>query len=64
MTDVLGLLSKEADIAPEEVKQLVAARTQAKKDKNFALADSLRQQVLDLGYIIEDTPSGAKIKKA
>ena len=64
MTDVLGLLSKEADVAPEEVKQLVAARTQAKKDKNFALADSLRQQVLDLGYIIEDTPSGAKIKKA
>ncbi|MCR4620792.1 MAG: cysteine--tRNA ligase [Clostridiales bacterium] len=64
LTDVLGLLTKEADIVPEEVKQLVAARTQAKKDKDFALADSLRQQVLDLGFIIEDTPSGAKIKKA
>ena len=64
MTDVLGLLSKEADIAPEEVKQLVEARTQAKKNRDFALADSLRQQVLDLGYVIEDTPSGAKIKKA
>ncbi|MBR5985002.1 MAG: cysteine--tRNA ligase [Clostridia bacterium] len=64
MTDVLGLLSKEADIAPEAVKQLVEARTQAKKNKDFALADSLRQQVLDLGYVIEDTPSGAKIKKA
>ena len=64
MTDVLGLLSKEADIAPEAVKQLVEARTQAKKNRDFALADSLRQQVLDLGYVIEDTPSGAKIKKA
>ncbi len=64
MTDVLGLLRKEADGVPDEIKQMVAERTQAKKDKNFALADELRANVLALGYVIEDTPKGAKVKKA
>ena len=64
MTDVLGLLRREADGVPEEIKQLVAQRTQAKKDKNFALADGLRAKVLEMGYVIEDTPKGAKVKKA
>ena len=64
MTDILGLLKKEADGVPDEVKQLVEQRTQAKKDKNFALADQLRAKVSEMGYVIEDTPKGAKIKKA
>ena len=64
MTDVLGLLTKEADGVPEEVKQLVAERTAAKKNKDFALADELRNKVLTMGYVIEDTPKGAKVKKA
>ena len=64
MTDVLGLLRKEADGVPEEIRQLVAQRTQAKKDKNFALADELRAKVLEMGYVIEDTPKGAKVKRA
>ncbi|MBQ9409799.1 MAG: cysteine--tRNA ligase [Clostridia bacterium] len=64
MTDVLGLLTKEADGVPEEVKQLVAERTAAKKNKDFALADELRNKVLSMGYVIEDTPKGAKVKKA
>ena len=64
MTDVLGLLRKEADSTPEEVKALVEARVAAKKAKDFAEADRLRQQVLDMGYVIEDTPKGPKVKKA
>ncbi|MBQ6646472.1 MAG: cysteine--tRNA ligase [Clostridia bacterium] len=64
MTDVLGLLTKEADGVPEEVKQLVAERTAARKNKDFALADELRNKVLSMGYVIEDTPKGAKVKKA
>ena len=64
MTDVLGLLSKEYDATPEEIKVLVDARVEAKKAKNFAEADRIRAQVLEMGYIIEDTPKGPKVKKA
>ncbi len=64
MTRVLGLLRKEADTVPAEIKQLVSERAQAKKDKNFARADEIRQQVLSMGYVIEDTPKGAKVKRA
>ncbi|MBQ3669074.1 MAG: cysteine--tRNA ligase [Clostridia bacterium] len=64
MCDVLGLLTKEADTVPEDVKKLVEERTAAKKAKNFALADELRSKVLEMGYVIEDTPKGAKVKKA
>ena len=64
MTDVLGLLSKEYDATPEDVKALVEARTAAKKAKNFAEADRIRAEVLEKGYIIEDTPKGPKVRKA
>ena len=64
MTDVLGLLRKEADGVPDEIKQLVEQRTAAKKNKDYALADEIRNKVLAMGYVIEDTPKGAKVKKA
>jgi len=64
MTDVLGLLWKEADTTPDEVKELVEARVAAKKAKDFAEADRIRNQVLEMGYAIEDTPTGPKVRKA
>ena len=64
MTDVLGLLSKPYDATPEDIRELVEARVKAKKEKNFAEADRLRDEVLARGYIIEDTPKGPKVKKA
>ena len=64
MTDVLGLLSKEYDATPEDVKALVEARTAAKKAKNFAEADRIRAEVLEKGYVIEDTAKGPKVRKA
>ena len=64
MTDVLGLLWKEADTTPDEVKALVEARVAAKKAKDFAEADRIRNQVLEMGYAIEDTPTGPKVRKA
>ena len=64
MTDVLGLLRKDFDATPDEVKALVEQRAAAKKAKDFALADQIRQQVLEMGYIIEDTPKGPMVKKA
>ena len=64
MTGVLGLLSKEYDATPEDVKALVQARAEAKKAKNFAEADRIRAEVLEKGYVIEDTPKGPKVRKA
>lgn len=64
MTDVLGLLWKEADATPEDVKTLVEARTAAKKAKNFAEADRIRDEIAEKGYVVEDTPKGPKVKKA
>ena len=63
-SDVLGLLMKEADTVPEDIKALVQARADAKKAKNFAEADRIRAEVLEKGYVIEDTPKGPKVKKA
>ena len=40
------------------------ARVDAKKAKDFAEADRIRNQVLEMGYVIEDTPKGPKVKKA
>lgn len=48
---------------PEEVKQLVEKRAQAKMDKNYELADSIRNEISSLGYAIEDTKDGVNIRK-
>lgn len=48
---------------PKEILGLLEQRTLAKKEKNFALADKYRDQIHALGYVIEDTKEGAKLKK-
>ena len=54
--------SEENDI-PEEIAALVEQRKEARKAKDFALADSLRDKIAELGYIIEETRQGTKITK-
>ena len=48
----------------ERIEGLLAERAAAKKAKDFAEADRLRDEVLKMGYVIEDTPKGPKVKKA
>jgi len=66
---VLGLLTREPQnflqgaavaggLADEEVAVQIAARAQAKKDKNFAEADRIRGALLEQGIILEDKPGG------
>ena len=66
LTGVLNIVSKDKkeDILDEEIEQLIAQRTEAKKNKNFQLADEIRQQLLDKGIILEDTRQGVKWKRA
>jgi len=66
LTGVLNIVNKDKkeDILDEEIEQLIAQRTEAKKNKNFQLADEIRQQLLDKGIILEDTRQGVKWKRA
>ena len=54
--------SAEDDI-PQEVKELAEKRAEAKKQRDFALADSIRNQIDALGYIIIDGRQGFEIEK-
>lgn len=49
---------------PEQVQQLVLKREEARKNKDFALADTLRQQVADLGFEVQDSSTGPVLKKS
>ena len=60
---VLGLGEKPAEKAPAEVVALAEARVAAKKTKDFARADLLRQEAKALGWLIEDTATGPKLKR-
>lgn len=63
LTKVLGILemSQETD---EEVERLIEERVQARKNKDFNRADEIRQELLDMGVVIEDTRAGTKWKRA
>lgn len=63
--DVLGIPFGEADVSTdgpsdEEINALVEERIQARKDKNFSRADEIRNQLQELGIILEDTPQGVR----
>ncbi|OQA91099.1 MAG: Cysteine--tRNA ligase [Elusimicrobia bacterium ADurb.Bin231] len=61
--DILGLkIQNDTDI-PAAVSLLSEKRHQARKEKNWQLADDLRKEIENLGYTIEDTGTGTKIKK-
>lgn len=65
LCDVLGVLTeRKTEVLDGEVEALIARRQQARKEKNFALADQIRQQLLDMGILLEDTREGVKWKRA
>jgi len=63
-TDLLGLLTKKQEALPQEVKALAEARAQARADRDWQKSDALRAQLTGLGYTVEDTPQGQKVRKA
>lgn len=65
MTDVLGILynRKKADEIPAEVMALAEKRAEARKAKDFAEADRLRDEVAALGWQIKETRQGTEITK-
>lgn len=65
LCDVMGIITeRKEEVLDEDVEAMIAARQQARKDKNFALADEIRQKLLDMGIVLEDTREGVKWKRA
>lgn len=62
---VLGVLTleKQAEEIPGDLVEALEKRIQARKEKDWATADQLRDFIQNRGYVIEDTPSGARLKK-
>ena len=65
--EVFGLrfdeIKKREEKIPSEVEDLVKLRTEAKKAKDFAKADQIRDQIGKLGYIVKDTAKGPVLSK-
>lgn len=62
---VLGILSftKQVEAIPQELHEALTQRNDARKAKDWALADQLRDLIASRGYVIEDTAQGARLKK-
>ena len=77
LTDILGLVQHNVDdflksdigqetltLSAEQIEDLIQQRKDAKKDKNFARADEIRQNLLDQGVVLEDTRQGTLWRRA
>ena len=64
LTEVLGIIYEKEEEIPAEILELVQKRKEARKNKDFALADSIRDEITAKGYIVEETRQGTNIKKA
>ena len=68
LTGILGIVynekTEEADDGAEEIEALIAERTAARKEKNWAKADEIRNKLTEMGIVLEDTPQGVKWHRA
>jgi len=65
LSSILGLkIERKKEILDSEIERLIEDRQKARKDKNFALADEIRDKLLSMGIILEDTREGVKWKRA
>ena len=65
LTGVLGLVyNRKKETLDIDVEKLIEERNQARKNKDFALADKIRDDLKAQGIILEDTPQGVKWHKA
>ena len=65
LLDVLGILpERKKETLDAEVEALIAERQAARKARNFARADEIRNQLTEMGILLEDTREGVKWKRA
>lgn len=65
LADICGLiLERKEEMLDQEIEDMIAARQAARKEKNFKLADEIRDTLLQKGIVLEDTREGVKWKRA
>ena len=64
LCELLGFGREEESGDVSEIERLIAERTEAKKNKDYARADAIRNELKEQGIILEDTPQGVKWKRA
>ncbi|HIZ19865.1 MAG TPA: cysteine--tRNA ligase [Firmicutes bacterium] len=61
LCDVLGLLySRGQEVLDADIESMIAARTEARRQKNWAESDRIRDELKAMGIVLEDTPQGVK----
>lgn len=64
LCDVLGInIDKQEDLLDEEIEKLIEKRQEARKNKDFAMADKIRDDLKEKGIILEDTREGIRFKR-
>jgi cysteinyl-tRNA synthetase len=64
MDSVLGILEKpQTELLDEEIESLMAQRIEARKTKNWAKADEIRDLLTEKGIVLEDTPQGMRWRR-
>ena len=63
LAGILGLLGKQLGSLDDEIEALIEKRQQARKEKNWALADKIRDDLKQRGIVLEDTPQGVRWKR-
>ena len=65
LSDVCGLIvDQKEEMLDAEIEKLIEERQAARKAKNFARADAIRNELLEKGIVLEDTREGVKWKRA
>ncbi len=60
---ILAVIEPEEDSVPEEVQALLSQRLMARQQKEWAKSDALRARIKDLGFLVEDLPTGQRVTK-
>jgi cysteinyl-tRNA synthetase len=60
---VLGLMTFDEEVVPSHLLERLKARDEARRQKDFSKSDQIREELWELGYRIEDTPKGGRLKR-
>lgn len=60
---IFGILFTSVELLDEEIEQLIEERTQARKNRDFARSDEIRDLLKEKGILLDDTPQGTRWRR-